>query len=198
MHVPAPARLFLLVFAVLGLVAGCETPPPHPTYPDIRFTDRPPLRVDVAAVEVKNEYQPTYKPPHVEHLFPVSPARAAEAWAHDRLQAVGHTGRVRFTVRNASVTEVNLKKSEGIRGALTNEPAQRYDMVLEATLEVLDGRGFPVRTVNVKATRSQSVLEGITPNQREETWYAMTKAMMADFDQQMETEIRNNFGPYLQ
>jgi predicted metal-dependent TIM-barrel fold hydrolase len=153
----------------------------------------------VAAIDVRNDYQPSFRAPHVEHLFPVPPTRALETWAHDRLKAVGSAGRARFTIKNAEVIEVELKKaSEGIRGALTTEPAQRYDMALEASLDVLDEHGLPLRTVTVKAARSQTVLEGITPNQREETWYAMTKSMMADFDRQMETEIRNNFGPYLQ
>ena len=37
----------------------------------------------------------------------------------------------------------------------------------------------------------------ITPNQRDQTWYDMTKAMMADFDRQMTAEIQKNFGYYL-
>jgi hypothetical protein len=199
MTTPFRPRFLVLAFAILGLLAGCETPPPHPTFPDIRFTNEPPIRLAVAAVEVRNEYQPTYRAPHVEHLFPVPPARAAENWAHDRLKAVGNAGRARFTIKDAEVIEVELKKaSEGIRGALTSEPAQRYDLTLDASLDMLDEHGLPLRTVSVKAARSQTVLEGITPSQREETWYAMTKAAMADFDRQMEAEIRNNFGPYLQ
>ena len=46
--------------------------------------------------------------------------------------------------------------------------------------------------------RSQSVLEGITPNERDQTWYDMTKALMADFDQQMSAEISGNLGGYFQ
>lgn len=63
-------------------------------------------------------------------------------------------------------------------------------------MQIVDAQGLPVRTANVQATRSQSVLEGITPNDRDRAWYDMTKAAMADFDKQMEAEIRNNFGIY--
>jgi hypothetical protein len=199
MPTPFRPRLLALALAVASLLAGCETTPPHTTFPDIRFTAEPPIGLEVAAIDIRNDYQPSFRAPHVEHLFPVPPARAAENWAHDRLKAVGNAGRARFTIKDAEVIEVELKKaSEGIRGALTTEPAERYDMTLEASLDALDAHGLPLRTVTVKATRSQTVLEGATPNQREETWYAMTKSIMADFDRQMETEIRNNFGPYLQ
>ena len=39
-------------------------------------------------------------------------------------------------------------------------------------------------------------LEGITPNDRDNTWYAMTKALRADFDKQMSAEISGHFGGY--
>jgi hypothetical protein len=192
------SRRLVLALAVLAL-AGCQTPPPRPTFPDLRFNNAPPLLIDVAAIDIRNDDQPTFRPPRVEHLFPVPPARAAENWARDRLKAVGSTGRARFTIKKAEVIEVELKKkSEGIRGAFTKEPAQRYDATLGATLDVLDERGLAVRTVTVETSRSVEVLEGATPNEREETWYGMTKALMADFGGRMESEIRNNFGRYLQ
>jgi hypothetical protein len=191
-----PARFLVLVLACLGL-AACGSTPPHPTYPDIHFTGEPPLQLDVAAVDVRNDYQPPFRAPNVEHLFPVSPARALETWAHDRLKPVGQSGHAVFIIQKASVTEVDLKTKGGITGALTTQPAQRYDAVIEATLNILDDHGLPVRTASVQVTRSQSVLQGITPNQRDQTWYDMTKAMMADFDRQMTAEIQKNFGYYL-
>lgn len=190
-------RLLALAGLALAVLAGCTSPPPRPTFADLRFTDEPPLRLDVAAVEVRDEYQAPFKAPNVDHLFPVAPGKAAENWAHDRLKAAGKTRRAVFVLQNASVTETELpKKTEGLTGALTTEPAERYDLTLQAMLEIVDDRGLPLRTVNVTTTRSQSVLEGITPNQRDQTWYDMTKAAMADFDKQMESEVRGNFGIY--
>ncbi len=75
---------------------------------------------------------------------------------------------------------------------------RRSYATLRATLEIVDGRGFALRTVTVKALRSLSVIEGITPNERDQTWYDMTKALMADFDQQMSAEISANLGGYFQ
>jgi hypothetical protein len=186
----------ILGAGILVVLAGCSTPPPRPIFPDIRYTGAAPIRLDVAAIDVRDDYQPPLRPPNVDHLFPVPPARAAENWARDRLRATGTRGRAVFILRNASVIETELPQTPGITGALTTQPAQRYDVTLQATLQIVDAQGLPLRTANVTATRSQSVLEGITPNERDHAWYDMTNAVMQDFDRQMESEIRNNFGQY--
>ena len=190
-------RLLIVAFSCLGFLAGCDTAPPPPTFPDIRFTGLPPLALDVASIEIRSEFQPQFHPPYVEHVFPVSPERAIETWARDRLRSVGRQGTARFTLLDASVVETELPRTGGIKGEFTTQVAERYDASLAARLDILDARGFPVRTANVKVVRSQSVLEGLTPNQRDQTWYDMTRALVTDFNQQMESEIRGNFGYYV-
>jgi len=186
------------VLALALALAACSTPPPHPIYPDIRFTAEPPIRLDVAAIDIRDDYRPPLRPPNVEHLFPVPPARALENWARDRLQAAGKTGRALFTIGTASATETALPKTTtGITGALTTEPAYRYDLSIEAKLQILDDHGVPIRTSSVRTSRSQSVLEGISPDERDKTWYDMTVAAMGDFDKQMAIEMGNNFGQFL-
>jgi hypothetical protein len=189
----------LVILALLGSVTACESPPPRPTYPDIRFTGQPPIRLAVSAIDVRDDFKPSFQAPHVEHLFPVPPERALENWARDRLVAAGGTARARFVIRDASVVETELKKKdEGISGAFTKEAAQRYDGRVEATLDIIDEHGVPIRTISVEAERSQSVLEGITPNDRDQTWYDMTKALTADFDHKMSAEVGARFGGYFQ
>lgn len=192
--------LLLVTFGLTAALAACQSPPPAPTFPDIHFTGEAPIRLAVSAVEVQSDFRPSYQPPHVEHLFPIPPQHAMENWAHDRLLAAGGSNaHARFVIENASVVEVRLKKKhEGISGAFTTEPAERYDATLGARLDILDDHGVAVRSVEVTVTRSQSVLEGITPNDRDKTWYAMTRAMMTDFDQKMSAEISAHFGGYFQ
>ena len=186
-----------LALALAGLVAGCDSAPPRPTYADIRFTDEPPIRLAVGGVDIQSEWQPSIQPPHVEHLFPVEPARVLENWARDRIAPAGGSARAVFVIQDASVIEVDLKKKEeGVAAVFTKEPSQRYDATVQATLRIVDDRGSPVRYVTVKATRSETVLEDISPNDRDKTWYEMTRKLMADFDRQMSAEISANFGGY--
>lgn len=197
MTTPRPVRFTLIAMLSFGLLASCIQPPATPLYPDIRFDNEPPLLLAVASIDVRNEYVSPGQPPNIEQRFPIAPARAAELWAHDRLKANGQTGRARFTITDASATETALPQEGGIKGAFTDQPSERYDVALAGRLEILDEHGFTLRTASVKSFRSQSVLQSITPNDRDRTWYEMTKTLITDFDHQMEVEIRNNFGYYL-
>jgi hypothetical protein len=196
-----PARLpAVAVFALvsLGLLAGCASPPPRPSFPDIRFTNERPLRIDAASIEVVKDFRPSFKSPEVEHLFPVPPELAIENWVHDRLQAVGTGRRVIVHIIDARVREVSLPTTSGLRGAFTTDQAERYDGTVEVRIDLVNERGFPERTVTAKASRSQSVPEGITANQRDQAWHDMTRAMMSYLDQELERQIRENFTFYVQ
>src|SRR5690606_23874097 len=123
-------RIFLVASA--ALLAGCEpSPPPRPVFPDIRFTWRPPLRLAAAALDVERAFRSTLRTPHVEHLFPVSPEQAMEQWARDRLQPDGTTRRIRVRILDASVKEIELPRTPGLRGAFTTDQAQRYEATAE-------------------------------------------------------------------
>jgi hypothetical protein len=201
MRRPVPARFprtAVLALVALGMLAGCASPPPRPSFADIHFVTKSRLRIDAAAIEVVKDFRPSFKPPEVEHLFPVPPELAIENWVHDRLEAAGAGRRVIVHVLDASVREVVLPKTPGLRGAFTTDQAERYDGAVEVRIDLVNERGFPQRTVTAKATRSQSVAEGITPNQRDQAWYDMTRAMMSDLDQQLEKQIRENFTFYVQ
>jgi len=185
----------LVVFLFAGLLpVGCTNPPPRAVYPDIRFSGAP-LQLDAADVlAIEVNYKPAYRDPYVEHLFPVPPVRALENWPRDRLRAAGSANHVRFTVLDASVRETPLEKTPGIQGTFTREQSERYDAVIEARLEIVDDKRFVSHSATARVTRSQTVPEGITPNEREQIWYDMTRAIMTDFDQAMEQNVRNNFG----
>jgi len=197
MQMPALARLTWIALVAALLLAGCQPPPPRPDFPDLRFNARLPLQIDVARLVVEPSYQMPFRAPNVEHLFPVPPLRALENWASDRLKPVGKSGRVVMNILNASVVETELPVTQGLTGTFTTQPAERYDLAIEATVQVYDSNGLIARSANVKTQRSQSVLQGITPNDRDRALYDMTKDAMVDFDRQMENEMRANFGLFL-
>jgi hypothetical protein len=189
--------------AVLGVIlvaalSGCAPSANRPAFPDIRFTDQPKLRLDVRSIEIVSEFHPTFQAPEVEHLFPVPPQRAAETWAHDRLEATGTTRKARVRILDASVKETELPRTEGLTATFTKEQAERYDAVIEMSVDILDDRGFAERTITAKTTRTQSVAEGITPNERDTVWYTMTKQLMADENQELEKQMRAVFTFYVQ
>lgn len=192
----AAAPLAALALFVLAL-AACATPPARPTYPELTWAHLPPFELDVAAVEVVSEYEPPYKEPNVEHLFPVPPGEAARRWADDRIKAAGTEGRAKVIIKRASVTETPLELTEGVRGYFTTEQAQRYDAVVEVTIEVRGPRGYRDGFATAVAERSRTVPEDATLNERERVWFEITDALMKDFNAEMERNVREHLGRFL-
>ena len=185
-----------IVFAGL-LLTACETPAPAQKFPDLTYAHLGPMTLNVATLEVVSDYRATLKKPNVEHLFPVKPDHALERWAQDRLKAAGKRGAARFVIARASVTETPLKTKTGITGAFTTDQAERYDAVIEATLEIFGSGGIRKGFAHARVVRSRTVAEGISLNVREKTWFDLTEALMRDFNTEMEKNIRRHLGGHL-
>jgi hypothetical protein len=186
-------RQFLITGLCLGSglsLVSCAPPPEAPSFPDLRFTGEPALVLRAAQVEIRTFYQPT----DADNAFPVSPVRAVQNWARDRLRADGQGGLARFTIADASARITDLPIKGGVSGTLTDQVSQQYDIAVDAALELLDTRGVALHSVRVTASRSRSALQSATANDRARIRYDMVRDMMADFDSQAQARIVAAFG----
>ena len=179
------------------LLVACETPVATQRLPELTFSHLPVFEVDVAEVRVKNLYRAPLKPPHVEHLLPVSPAAALERWAKDRLKAVGRTGVLQLVIEDARATETALPRDTSLAGTFTKQQSHRYDMAVRANLELSGRAGDKMAMAGATASRSVTVREDATLNDREQTWFATVSQMMRDFDREMDANIRRFLGRWL-
>lgn len=186
----SPLKNLFAAVVALALLAGCETPPPPSGFPQLSYVHLPPIKLDVAEVKIISEYRSPGVAPNVEHLFPVKPLDAAERWSRERLKPVGRTGLARVTIRRASVVEVPLSRSTGLRAILTTDQTERYDGVIEIAIAILDGAGRQIGAVVSRAQRSKSVPEDISLYDREQTWFDMVEAMMNDINASLEAQIK--------
>ncbi len=186
----------LFLGAVLAL-AGCTGAPPQNLYPPLTYDHLPPLKFTVAEVEIEDAYVPSTMPPHVEVLFPVRPSEAALAWARDRLVATGTQRKLRYVVKEASVTETPLEVQSGVTGAFTTDQSERYDARLVLEVQILDDTGRVESTASARAVRSVTVAEDASINEREGTWYKLTQKLMDDMNAQLEETLRQAFFRYL-
>ncbi|MDJ0608354.1 MAG: hypothetical protein QNJ67_05205 [Kiloniellales bacterium] len=191
-----PFAVLWLVIAGLGLSA-CELELPEDDYPPLRFTEMKPIKLDVASVEVQTTFLPKSEEPRVELLFPHRPDQAAANWGRDRLVAAGDSGRARFVVIDAAVTEEDLETSGGVSGAFTTEQAERYTATLGIDIEILTNLGDVVATVSVKTTRSITVGEDASIRDREKVWYELTKKLMDDANRQLEAAMKKGIASFL-
>lgn len=194
-----PIRWILIAIAatVAGALAGCETQPPQLSLPELTFTHLPAFKLDASRVELTSEYVAPMVAPNIEHQVPTSPETALRRWARDRLTAGNVSGVARFTIIEASVAESDLPVEKGITGAFTKDQAKRYTATASAKLELFDDRGFRRGLTTSRVSRSRTVPEGITLNERDKALHSLVEDLMKDFDEQMSADTRQHLGAFL-
>lgn len=190
-------RRALLRAPLLVALAGCTSQVTLQRPPDVTFVHRPPIPLAVSGIDVVVAYAAPGRAPNVENEMPTSPERALRRWAADRLKAEGGPDRARFTILDAAVVETMPPAGEGLGGMLTGEPPERYDAVAEARLEILGPSGEPLAYTSTRATRSVTVPDSATINEREMAWFDLVEALMADFDADFEHRIHTYLAAWL-
>jgi hypothetical protein len=177
------------------MLTGCEDGPNVPSYPAIKFNHLETFNLNVASIDVVDRYEPPMGSPNVDHLFPLSLSSAVETWAKDRLNATGSAYKLKVVIHDASVTSKTLPKSEkGIKGFFTKEQGELFNARLEVTFEVFeDDPLIPKNEMRIEISKSKSIEEGATLNEKEALFYQITKEIINDFNAQFE----KNFDTYL-
>jgi hypothetical protein len=189
-------RRGLLLGLSAAALAGCTTPPPSPRFPQLTFTHLPPFRLDVQTLDIVDS-------PHMINRadvapgMPVPPAVAARQWANDRLMPVGTSGSVTFTITEASVIEVPLERTPGVRGVVTNDQSERYNGKLAAKINIANPARQLTGEVSAEATRSRTVPENLTLNERDMIWFEMSETLINDLNTELEKAINQFLQPFL-
>ena len=177
--------------ALAGLVSltACSSEP-VPVFPEITYTHLPPIELNVSSIDIVNQFQPTFREPHVEHMMPVPQDQAAVDWARDRFKAAGDNGYLaRIYIVDAPVVETQLPVKEGFSGMFSKEPAQRYNAHLEVRIEIRDDFRRVLGEATATVDRQREVLEDISLADREQAWFLMVESQIRDLNRRMEQEI---------
>ncbi|NQU57272.1 MAG: hypothetical protein HQ513_08555 [Rhodospirillales bacterium] len=185
----------LIVFGFT--LTGCAASVPTPTFPELTFGHLGLINLNVASLEIVSSYKSPMAVPNVEHRFPTPPGVALKRWADDRLKAAGTSARARFTILDASVRETTLEMQKGLKGAFTKDQSERYDGVLEATLEIIDDNANSKGFANAKVSRSITVREDATVNDRMQAWFKLNEALLQDINSEFEKNISQYLGNWL-
>jgi hypothetical protein len=183
-------REFLLLPS-LALLAACDTPPNRRDFATLTFQDRPSIRLDVAQIEIVQAYKAPGQAPNVDHLVPQKPLDVATSWGRDVLRAVGQRGMATYTVLDASAVETRLPRSTGMTQVFKKEQSDRYDLKIAVQLQLNNPLLRATGTAQASASRSQTVAEDMTLNEREAVWFEMTESAMRELDQKLEAAIRD-------
>lgn len=186
-----------LAFALTILLTACQPAPtaykPEPFSFESAATV--PITMNVAKIELLNQYDPPLKHPNVEQDFLVTPSAAVEKWLDRRIRAAGSSGTLQIMIRDAQVIEKSLPKTEGIEGLFTDDQEARYDAKIVVTFRILDAPSQAVGDVEV--TRFITMNERASVVERQQRFHRMLQAMMADFDREATARLQQYFLPYV-
>lgn len=163
--------------------------------PQVTFRHLPPIRLDVAEIDIRQPFVASGQAPNIEHLLPAPPARVAENWARDRLQAAGGDGLAVYSILDASVTETELETDKSLQALVKTQQGSRFDGRIEIRIDVSNagGRGFAQAIV----TRSQTIRDDLTLNERDIVLVEFVEQMGRDLNRRMEDEIAQNLSGFV-
>lgn len=160
------------------LVAACAAqPPPARQYAPLDFSYLAPMRLNVASVEVEQNFVPSGLPPDVTQYDPINPLAALKLMAEQRLQAVGATGRAVFIINDASL----IGQGDSITGTFA------------VTLAVYNSAGERVGYAQATATRQMT---GFGEDLRG-ALYSLTTNLMQQMNVEFEYQVRRSLANWL-
>jgi hypothetical protein len=188
----------ILIAAALLMLAACDTTPAIPPSPDLGFNGAP-FALNVANVQVIDDYLSPRRAPNVEYLSDFPPTLAVHRWATARLVAAGHKGRLEVDIKNASIVRTYLPKANtGLSALVTKEQTERYDGTLTVTLKIYDDTHIlPVAHVDATVEQSSTIREDASLSDREQLYRDISVRLINALDAQMNRNIRQYFSHYL-
>lgn len=143
----------------------------------LRYQYLPPIRLNVASIEIQDQFYPSGMAPDITDRDPVHPVEALRAMAQDRLQALGASGQAVFGITNASLT----REDDVIICALAVE------------LSIYPQPGIRSGFARALASRQHT---GPVDDLRA-TLYDVTKATMDAMNVEFEYQVRRNLAPWV-
>lgn len=190
-------KLFALL-ALTFLVAACENAPDGFVAAPLDFQNKQPISINVAEVRVNEAYQSPMRAPYIEQDFPLPPAAAVKIWTKQRLYATGTSGVLEVTINDASVKQENLPRTKGVQGLFTEDQDARYTLSLNVSMRLFNGTdAMSSASGDVIITRSRTVSEKATVDDRMKVFDQMTKEAIATFDTQAQSRLKQYFAAYL-
>jgi len=192
----------LAVCAGTAIISGCSyfSPPPPPLAPppELSFTRYQPIYLDVANIDIVEEYKSPMREPHIEHLLPISPAEGLRSWVKDRLRGAGAEKSMQIVIKDASVISQELPPPEGsVPEVFSDNPNRRYVAKIDIDMRIYGSDAMSEANVNVIATQTMTLNERANVEDRKRAFQRMMYDLMEMANAELEKQIFKHFVRYI-
>lgn len=179
-----------------SFLSACLDAPPQAEVPLLDFSKYKPIMLNVAKIEIVNEFRAGGEGKHVELLMKQPPETAVQELLKQQLVAAGPSGLLRVIIDDASVVGEKLPVTEGMKGMFTNEPAERYRARIALRFERADESAPDITKAHaeVSADRTKTVMKDASPAERDRVFYKLDEELMDDVSHGLQTVVRSTFG----
>jgi hypothetical protein len=189
------AAAALLAAAVM--LGGCAVVSPDTVrQPDLTFAQYAPVSLDVAKIEVYDQFTPPATGGHIEREFATPPDQAATRLLEAKLRPDGAAQILRVYIDDASVVSEKQPVRDDLMGKFTRETAEIYRAHLAIHFELAntDAPDIVIGNANITSDRTTSILENTSLADRDRTAVNLTEALMKDVYAGMTGTVRETFG----
>ncbi len=172
-----------LTIATTILLVACTTSTPLPRpMPTLAYQKYPPMRLNVAQIQVVDNYTAQNQPPFIEGQMASPLPQVVHNWASNRFQARGQDGVLTITIEKASVTTDSLKRTTGMRGMLTIDQAQKLAGQIDVKFTVANVSFGSSGSANVGVKGMRTVTEDASLQQQDIVLADLTDGLMLELD----------------
>lgn len=155
----------------LAACGGGGTPPAN--YPSLSFDYLSALKIDVARIDIDDNWAPRGAARHVEYLAPETPRAALVQMARDRLVTVGSKGVASFVIEDASI----------IQGA------RSYELSMAVRFDVADEGGNRLGGATARVSKVQPARDD-GPQAVRQALYDLVRDGMRDMNVEFEYQVK--------
>lgn len=174
------AALTALSLCLPALLAACGRSSPPTSFAPLGWDYLPPLKLNVAVVNIDDAWVPNSDGPDLGDLAPTPPVAALRKMAEDRLVAAGTSGQASFVIDDASIVQSRDK----------------YQGTFAVHLDISTSNGTHSGYAEARVLRTRNIDDDSPEGERAEL-YALIKQMMSDMNVELEYQIRRSLHDYL-
>ena len=198
-------KRFALVGLLLlaGLLAACassghESSAGKPL-PEMTFDHIVPLPLDVAKIDIENDYNPSADPKDVSSSLPTPPDILLRRYAEKKLSAAAKPGgsderTLKFIIEDAHVYQQTIAPDNKMLKWLHMGGKERYDVFMRVRMYTVDAGGHQSTHSILNFTRYIAIPQNYSLAEKELEQFGFLEMLMKDADKAIEETLRDKMG----